>query len=156
VSAPTRSGGRVAVAALIFAGTVGLAGCGGWAPYPAPTGAVPDGDVVELSPAPDDLGCDAIGVPYGSVTFVIDPTAGQDVTVETDLGTTLATAWQAGFVGGPAADRTVLDASGAVVARDGEVLEIPKAAWPNLHGYFVCPSLSVLYVLHAEVESLHP
>ncbi len=144
-SALTRSGRHVAAAALVIGAAVGLAGCGGWAPYPEPTGPAGDG-VIELSRAPDDLGCDAIGVPYRSVTFVIDPAAGQDVTVQTDIGSSLATAWQAGFVGGPAADRTVLDASGAVVARDGDVLEIPDDAWPNLHGYFVCPSQSVLYV----------
>ncbi len=132
---------------LVIAGTVGLAGCGGWSPYPEPSGPEPESTTIELSRAPDDLGCDAIGVPYRSVTFVIEAAAGQDVTVETDTGSTLATAWQSGFVGGPAADRTVLDATGAVVARDGEVLEIPGDAWPSLHGYFVCPSQTVLYIL---------
>jgi hypothetical protein len=147
-TAGARSGRRVAVSALVIAGAIGLAGCGGWASYPDPTGPVAQGKAIELSHAPENLGCDAIGAPYRSVTFVIDPAAGQDVTVETDIGSTLATAWQSGFVGGPATDRTVLDLSGAVVARDGEVLEIPDDAWPNLHGYFVCPSQSVLYVLN--------
>lgn len=133
--------------ALVIGVTLALAGCGGFAPYPEPTGPGAGGGAIELSHAPDDLGCDAIRVPYRSVTFVIDPAAGQDVIVETDIGGTLATAWQSGFVGGPATDRTVLDSSDAVVARDGEVLEIPDDAWPNLHGYFVCPSQSVLYVL---------
>jgi hypothetical protein len=146
VAERTRAGRRVAATVLVSAAAIGVGGCGGWAPYPDPTEPAADG-VIELSRAPDDLGCDAIGVPYRSVTFVIDPAAGQDVTVETDIGSSLVTAWQAGFVGGPAADRTVLDPSGAVVARHGEVLEIPGDAWPNLHGYFVCPSQTVLFIL---------
>ena len=138
---------------LVVAGILVFAGCGGFAPYPGPTAADGGGgETIELSFAPDDLGCDAVGVPYRSVTFVIDPAAGQDVTVTTDIGSSLATAWQTGFVGGPVADRTVLDASGAVVARDGEVMEIPEGASPSLHGYFVCPSASVLYVFSEPVS----
>jgi hypothetical protein len=88
-----------------------------------------------------------MAVPYGSVTFKIDPAAADPVTATTDQGTSLKTFWSVGFVGG-AAD--VQDPSGQVVAKDGDVLDIPEGAFPRLKGYFVCPSADALYVLLAD------
>ncbi|HSL76284.1 MAG TPA: hypothetical protein VK867_05025 [Candidatus Limnocylindrales bacterium] len=105
---------------------------------------MPSGAGLVLQPAPANLGCDTVGVPYRSVTFKIDPAAADPVTATTDQGTTLRTYWSAGFVGG-AAD--VRDPNGQVVAKDGDVLDIPEGAFPRLTGYFVCPSPDALYVL---------
>ena len=109
-----------------------------------------DREVIELMFAPAGIdGCDAIGVDYRTVTFVIDPAAEDDVTATTDTGARLTTRWAPGFVGGPAAERVVLDPSGQVVARDGEQLVNPPGAWPRLHGYRVCPAPDHLTILLA-------
>ena len=110
----------------------------------APSGEAPSGGGLVLQPAPANLGCDTMAVPYRSVTFKIDPAAADPVTATTDGGATLKTFWSVGFVGG-AAD--VQDPNGQVVAKDGDVLEIPQDAFPRLKGYFVCPSSDALYVL---------
>lgn len=144
------------IAILVIAGVV--AGCIGSstpsaapsvttpseAPSTAPSGESPSGGGLVLQPAPANLGCDTMAVPYRSVTFKIDPGAADPVTATTDGGATLKTFWSVGFVGG-AAD--VQDPNGQVVAKDGDVLEIPQDAFPRLKGYFVCPSADALYVL---------
>ena len=99
---------------------------------------------VSLQPALASLGCDTVAPGYSSVTFHIDATKAADVTATTNAGATLKTFWWEGFVGG-ATD--VQDPSVQVVAKDGEVLEIPQGAFPRLKGYFVCPSADALYVL---------
>lgn len=102
---------------------------------------------IVLREAPADLGCDAIGTPYRSLTIRIDAAATDPVWAESDTGARLGTFWSPGFVGGTSADPVVRDAGGAVVATDGEVITIPEAGWPRLHGYFVCVGLDDLYVL---------
>ena len=114
------------------------------APSAAPSGESPSGGGLVLQPAPANLGCDTMAVQYRSVTFKVDPAAADPVTATTDGGATLKTFWSVGFVGG-AAD--VQDPNGQVVAKDGDVLEIPQDAFPRLKGYFVCPSSEALYVL---------
>ena len=134
------------IAIMLIAGVV--AACSGASTSSAvPSMAVPSGAALVLQSAPPNLGCDTMGVPYRSVTFEIDPAAADPVTAVTDQGTTLRTFWSAGFVGGPAADPVVRDPGGQVVARDGDVLDIPEGASPRLKGYFVCPSGDALYVL---------
>jgi hypothetical protein len=102
---------------------------------------------ISLRVAPADLGCDAMGVPYRSVTFMIDPKAREQVIARADDGRSLRTFWSAGFAGGSAEDPVIRDPAGAIVVRDGDVLDIPLDSWPRLAGYFVCPSTSALYVL---------
>lgn len=115
----------------------------------APQSPARPGVAIQLRQAPPNLGCDTVGVDYRQVTFEIDPTAADPVTALTDTGRVLRTFWSADFRGS-AADKTVLDPTGAVVAADGEVLAIPDGAFPRLHGYFVCPSSDTLYILIAD------
>jgi hypothetical protein len=61
----------------------------------------------------------------------------------TDTGVSLVTYWPAGFKAETAAERSVRDVAGKVVASDGEVLQASQ----NLHGYGVCLSTSKLYVM---------
>lgn len=117
---------------------------------PPPITATADAGAFVLRRAPDDLGCDAIGLDYRSVTFHIDPAAAEHVSAVTDQGKPLLTFWSDGFVPGTAEERVIRDPSGAVVVSDGEVLAIPAAAWPRLHGYFVCAGPDALYVLLAD------
>jgi hypothetical protein len=112
----------------------------------APSASASSGTIA-LRPAPPNLGCDTIGIPYTSVTFHIDAAAADPVTATTDQGISLRTFWSAGFVGGAADDPVVRDPGGQVVAADGDVLDIPQGAYPRLKGYFVCPSTDALYVL---------
>ena len=109
---------------------------------------VAPGAVIQLRQAPDNMACDTIGVDYRQVTFRIDPAAAEQVSALADTGAALRTFWSADFRGGPGGDRVVLDAAGAVVAGDGEVLVInPPDARPRLHGHFVCPAPDALYIL---------
>jgi len=105
---------------------------------------------IALRTAPANLGCDSIGVDYRNVTFHIDPTAAEQVSATTDTGMSLLTYWSAGFRPGTVAERVVRDPAGQVVMTDGQVLPIPQADWPRLHGYFVCPAPDALYVLVVE------
>ena len=115
-------------------------------PSGAPSQAPGSGAPLALRPAPPDLGCDAIPVDYRRVTFVVDASAADPVTAQTDTGRSLQTFWSAGFTGSAAAD-AVRDPNGQVVAANGETLDIPEGALPRLHGYFVCPSMNAIYVL---------
>jgi hypothetical protein len=101
-----------------------------------------------LRVAPGDVGCDTIGISYTSARFVIDPTAADPVTAVSDKGRALRTFWAAEFVGGPPDDPVVRDGGGQVVARHGDVLEIPADGFPELHGHFVCPSEDALYIFN--------
>jgi hypothetical protein len=131
----------IALAALV-------AGCGSATPTTSPgSPAAASGAPIQLNQAPADLGCDTIGVDYRQVTFRIDPAEAEQVAALTDTATVLRTFWSAGFQGGSATDKVVRDATGAVVATDGETLAIPAGAFPRLHGYFVCPSPDALYIL---------
>jgi hypothetical protein len=101
---------------------------------------------IVLRPAPDNLGCDSIGLDYTSVTFRIDPAAAEPVSAVTDKGVPMMTYWAAGFVPGTAAERVVLDAQGQVVVADGDVLPASQ----RLKGYYVCFGPTSLYVLLKE------
>jgi hypothetical protein len=113
---------------------------------------VASGTGIQLQPAPANLGCDTIGVDYREVTFQIDAAAEEQVTALANTSTVLHTFWSAGFRGGPAADKTVLDPTGAVVATNGDKLAIPEGAFPRLKGYFVCPSPDALYILETDPQ----
>ncbi len=106
----------------------------------------PEG-AIRLWPAPADLGCDAITVPYRSFTIHIDPSARDQVWAITDRGVRLWTSWAPGFQGGNATDPVIRGPAGEIVARDGEFVALPEADWTRLHGYFVCPSHDAIYVL---------
>jgi hypothetical protein len=101
-----------------------------------------------LREAPGDIGCDSIGISYASARFVIDPTAADPVTAVSDRGRALRTFWATEFVGGPPEDPIVRDGGGQVVARDGDILEIPSDGFPELKGHFVCPSEDALYIFN--------
>jgi hypothetical protein len=124
-----------------------VAACGSATATPQPGSVAPSGATIQLNQAPGDLGCDTIGVDYREVTFHIDPRAKEQVSALADTGISLRTFWSAGFQGGSATDKVVLDPAGAAVVTDGEVLAIPEGAFPRLHGYFVCPSPDALYIL---------
>ncbi len=142
----TLAGLGVGIPVLVVALVVAACGSTPATTVPASV-AVATGSAIQIQQAPANLGCDAMGVDYRRVTFRIDPAAAEQVAAVTDTGRILRTFWSAGFRGGPAAERVVVDPAGAVVAVDGEVLAIPRDAWPRLHGYFVCPSPDALYVL---------
>jgi hypothetical protein len=137
---------KTAVAGIAIAVAAMTAACGA-GPSPTSTAAPsspPPGIALRLAPA--DLGCDSMAPPYRAVTFAIDATAAEAVTAVANTGARLLTYWSASFRGGSITDPVVWDAIGNVVARDGEQLVIPAAAWPRLHGHFVCPSTDALYV----------
>lgn len=107
---------------------------------------------IVLREAPQNLGCDSIPPPYRSATIRIDAAAAEQVWAEADTGARLEVLWSRGFIGGSSAEPAVADPAGRIVARDGERLVLPKAAWPRLGGYFVCPSTTALYVLLRDLE----
>ena len=100
-----------------------------------------------LDRVPDATACDAIGVDYTSVTFHIDVTAAPQIWAVADTGTSLLVRWTSAFAAGTGTEPTVVDGSGAVVLEDGDTLDLPEAAWPDLHGHMVCPGPSSLTVL---------
>ena len=83
------------------------------------------------------------------MTFHIDPAATEPVSATTDTGVSLTTYWPAGFTAGTAAERAVRDASGTVVATDGETLKVGE----QLHGYYVCTGPTKVYVMLAAPTS---
>lgn len=102
---------------------------------------------IVLNEAPANMGCDTIGIDYKSMTFDIDPDAVEQVAAETEAGVILKTYWSAGFQPGTDAEQVVRDPTGAVVVHSGDVLQVPPAGYPRLHGYFVCLAPDKLYVL---------
>jgi hypothetical protein len=116
---------------------------------PAPTSAPP---AIVLNRSPADLGCDSIGWPddverFRSLTFRIDPAAAEQVMAVSDTGVELETSWAPGFEPGSATERVVRGPDGQVVARDGEVVDLPEAANPELHGYLLCLTPTTLDVM---------
>ena len=99
-----------------------------------------------------NLGCDAVGWPddverFRSLTFRIDPAAAEQVSAISDTGVELETSWAPGFEPGSAAERVVRGPDGQVVARDGDVVALPEAANPELHGYPLCVTWTTLHVM---------
>ena len=103
--------------------------------------------VLELERAPDNLGCDTIGVDYRSVTFHIDPSADPQIWAVTDTGSSLLVRWDSTFEPGTGAEPTVVDAEGETVLSEGDTLDIPEGAFPELEGHFVCTGTTELIVL---------
>jgi hypothetical protein len=109
--------------------------------------ATPGTAVLELDRAADNLGCDTIGVDYRSVTFHIDPSADPQIWAVTDTGGSLGVRWDSTFEAGTGAEPTVIDADGETVISDGDTLDIPEGAFPELKGHFVCPGPTELSIL---------
>ncbi|HVL52708.1 MAG TPA: hypothetical protein VM344_00430 [Vitreimonas sp.] len=108
---------------------------------------IPGRDHITLRIAPANLGCDAVTVAYRQVTFRIDPAAAEQVWAIANTGDQLRTYWSPQFTAGSPDDPVVRAPGGDVLVADGDVLAIPLRAWPELDGYFVCPSRDALYVL---------
>jgi hypothetical protein len=151
-SSPSRRA-LAALRAATLAGAIGiaLAACS-TAATPAPTAtpagsptAVP-GELV-LDRAPDTTGCDAIGIDYTSVTFHVDPAASPQIWADANTGVSLTVRWDSSFEAGTGAEPTVIDASGAVVLEDGDTLDVPAGAYPELKGHFVCTGPTGLIIL---------
>lgn len=120
-------------------------------PSPSPTAPPPSGaTTIELHRVAGDLGCDTIGIDYTSFTFHIDPGAADQVIALTNKAATLKTYWSDGFQPGTDAERVIRDATGAVVATDGQVVTVPAAAYPRLAGHFVCLGTDAIYVFGAD------
>ena len=105
-----------------------------------------------LTRAPANFGCDSIGWPddverFHSLTFQIDGTSPDPVSAVSDTGVELPVAWAPGFEGSPTANE-VLDPNGAVAAADGEVVQLPEAANPDLRGWPLCvtPTAVTVYL----------
>jgi hypothetical protein len=129
----------------------------GGAGSPSPTAAAtatavasPSVKPLALRQAPDNLGCDSIGIDYRRMTFRLDPDAAEPVSAITDTNVQLRTNWSAGFKQAPGGQRAIVDPAGQVVVTDGQTLDVPQAGYPRLAGYFVCLGPSEIYVLLQE------
>ncbi len=120
---------------LLWIACVALVGCASPLPSPSPTEAT-----IQLRFMADEF-CPGAAVPL-PLTFRIDSAADEDVIAVTVNGTRYHVWWSPGFRGGPITDPVVLDPTGQIVARDGEVLRVP-----NLHGHLVCATGDSIYVL---------
>jgi hypothetical protein len=141
-----------AVAILLVAGCTGATPTPSLAGVPGATTDASGPAAIVLNRAPADLGCDSIGWPddvelFRSLTFRIDPAAAEQVSAVSDTGVELQTFWVPGFEPGSVTERVVRDHDGQVVARDGEVLDVPPTAAPELHGYPVCLTPTTLHVM---------
>ena len=145
--------GIALLAAVACAGTTpGSAPATAGATSPPATATSPAGQAIELARAPDNLGCDAIGIDYTEATIHIDPAADPQVWAVNDLDKELEMQWAAGFQGGEAGDPTIKGPDGEVVASDGTVIMIGQGEQTRLAGYFVCASTDTMYVLEADPE----
>jgi len=148
-SSPSRRAPATLRAAALLVVALALGACSA-AATPSPTatpGSSPSpapGELV-LDRAPDITGCDTIGVDYTSLTFRIDPTASPQIWADADTGPDLTVRWDSTFNAGTGA--TVVDKSGAVVLEDGDTLEVPGGAFPELKGHFVCTGPTGLIIL---------
>jgi hypothetical protein len=131
-----RSAALASICAIVLGACSGGASTSPTAtPGSSPT---PGGAVLVLDRTPDDTGCDTIGINYTSVTFHIDLTASPQIWAEADTGVLLTVKWDSTFQAGTGAEPTVVDGSGAVVLQDGDILDVPEGAYPELKGHFVC------------------
>lgn len=145
---------RIATLAGILAVAAGA--CTGGA-TPAPTATpgssqTPGAALLVLDRTLDDTGCDTIGINYTSVTFHIDPTASPQIWADADTGVKLTVKWDSTFQAGTGAEPSVVDGSGAIVLRDGDVLDVPGGAYPELKGHFVCTGESGLTIFDEGVS----
>jgi len=140
---------RFAVLASVFA--IALGACSSpasQAPSATPgSSPTPATGTLELDRSPDNIGCDAIGVDYRSVTFNIDLGASPQIWAVTDTGGSLRVRFDSTFEAGSGAEPTIVDADGEIVVSDGDSLAIPEGAFPELKGHFVCPGTTELSIL---------
>jgi len=140
---------RAAALTSVFAIALGACSSPASTAPSIPPGTSPSAAVRELvlDRAPDSTACDAIGIDYTSVTFHIDLIASPQISAVADTGTTLTVQWDSTFEAGTGADPTVVDGSGAVVVKDGDTLDVPGGAYPELNGHFVCTGPTGLIIL---------
>jgi hypothetical protein len=133
---------------------VAVAGCGTPAPTPAPTPTPPAeaAPPIVLRRTPANLGCDLINPPYRSFMIHIDPLADEQVLAISERGHRLLTHWPPGFAAEMLPEPAVRDASGAMVARQDEFVDIPDGERPRLHGYWVCPSARGIAVVVGDLQ----
>jgi hypothetical protein len=112
--------------------------------------ATPSARPLALRQAPENLGCDTIGIDYRRMTFRLDPDAAEPVSAVTDTNVQLRTHWSAGFKQAPDGQRAIVDPAGKVVVTDGQTLDVPQTGYPRLAGYFVCLGPTEIYVLLQE------
>jgi hypothetical protein len=85
------------------------------------------------------------------VTFVINPSAVDQVSAIANDGRRYQVAWAAAFQAGTTADPVVRDPEGLVVAQDGEVLDDY-----SLHGYSVCATGDSIIILSIKSSARPP
>jgi hypothetical protein len=140
---------RFAALASVFA--IALGACSSpasQAPSASPGSSPTSGTgTLVLERAPDTTACDAIGIDYTSMTFHIDTTASPQIWADANTGVSLTVKWDSTFEAGTGAEPSVVDASGAVVLEDGDTLDVPAAAYPELKGHFVCTGPTALIIL---------
>jgi hypothetical protein len=119
---------------LLAVASLGASGCDLSAGPASPDGPTPIAIRLHLFSGND---CPLVGFPR-QLTFRIDPIAADQVVVLEPDGTSSEVWWPDGFRGGTSDDPVVRDPHGLIVARNGEVLAIPKEGFPRLHGYTVC------------------
>ena len=140
---------RTAALAGVIAITLGACS-GGSTPAPTATpgsSPTPAPGALVLDRAPDTTACDSIGIDYTSLTFHIDPSASPQIWADANTGVSLTVRWDSSFEAGTGAEPTVIDASGAVVLEDGDTLDVPAGAYPELKGHFVCTGPTGLIIL---------
>jgi hypothetical protein len=104
---------------------------------PASPGVSPARLTIRTTPDPEACPGAALPTPF---RFKIDPLAEGQVLA---IGQRPYRVWWApGFVGGDVTDPVVRDPNGAVVARDGELVE-----GPLLHGYTICATGDSIIIL---------
>lgn len=92
---------------------------------------------LDLRIAPADMPCLMANMPP-SVALRMDAAAGEDVLAIGLDGASYLVWWSIGFTSGQPGDASVLDPTGQVAARNGEILVNPGSGFPRLHGYPVC------------------
>jgi len=142
--ATLRGATLAAVIAVAIGACSGGASTAPSAPETSPT--TPPG-VLVLNRAPDDTACDTIGIDYTVVHFHVVLTASPQIWADSDTGASLTIRWDSTFQAGTGAEPSVVDASGVVVLEDGDSLDIPGGAYPELKGHFVCTGPSELIIL---------
>ena len=145
LSATLRTAALAGVVAIILGACTNQASTAPSAtPGSSPT---PDTGGLVLDRAPDNTACDTIGIDYKSVTFHIDPSKSPQIWADADTGVTLTVKWDSTFQAGSGSEPNVVDSTGAVVLKDGDKLDVPEGAYPQLKGHFVCTGTTGLIIL---------